>query len=104
MLHRGDVRGRLLPSAAIPSAPSRRGPAARGLMLAMAGSMAACGGETRREAAIPLADCRLPKLATAALCGTLAVPENRAQPGARRVDLFVAVARCEHARRSRIRC
>ena len=76
----------------MPSAPSRRCPAARGfVLLAMAGSMAACGGEPRREATMALADCWLPKLATAALCGTLAVPENRAQPGARRIDLFVAV-------------
>lgn len=40
---------------------------------------------------LALSDCRLPRLATAARCGTLPVPENRAAPEGRKVELFVAV-------------
>jgi pimeloyl-ACP methyl ester carboxylesterase len=52
--------------------------------------VAAC--DQRRETpALSLADCRLPKLATAARCATLAVPEDRSRPDGRKIDVFVAV-------------
>lgn len=63
---------------------------ARGFAL-LAVALAACGGDARRDPSIALAECRLPKLSTAALCGTLTVPENRSQPEGRKIDVFVAV-------------
>ena len=59
-------------------------------MLAVA--LAACGGATdatRRTMA--LAECRLPKVALAAQCGEIAVPENRDAPGGRTITIAVAV-------------
>ena len=38
-----------------------------------------------------LSECRLPRLAVAAQCGTLTVPENRAAPQGRQIALTVAV-------------
>ena len=38
-----------------------------------------------------LVECRLPKLSTAARCGTLEVPEDRAKPDGRHIGIFVAV-------------
>jgi len=53
--------------------------------------LAGCEGGTAAQRTLALAECRLPKLAVAAQCGTLQVPENRAAPGGRKLDLFVAV-------------
>jgi len=53
--------------------------------------LAGCGEDSRPRSAIALADCRLPKLPLAAQCGTLEVPENRDQPGGRKITLSVAV-------------
>jgi pimeloyl-ACP methyl ester carboxylesterase len=53
--------------------------------------LSACGGDGRQERTIELAECRLPKLATAARCGTVEVPEDRSKVDGRRIGLFVAV-------------
>lgn len=50
-----------------------------------------CGGDARSPSTIELAECRLPKLSTAARCGTVEVPEDRARPDGRRIEVFVAV-------------
>jgi pimeloyl-ACP methyl ester carboxylesterase len=66
----------------------------RPLVLAtLAGALAlgACSGDTSQTRTIELADCRLPKLATAARCGWLEVPENRSKADGRSIRLFAAV-------------
>jgi len=52
---------------------------------------AGCGDDARRHGRVALSQCRLPHYAQAAQCGTITVPENRAQPGGRSIDLFVAI-------------
>ena len=65
---------------------------ARALFLgAIALTLQACGGDGRSTSAVELSECRLPKLSTAARCGSVQVPEDRAQPDGRRIDVFVAV-------------
>jgi pimeloyl-ACP methyl ester carboxylesterase len=60
--------------------------------VALALAVAACGeGRDAPRRAIALAECRLPKLALAAQCGELTVPENRDRPDGRRIVLTVAV-------------
>lgn len=59
--------------------------------LALALALAGCAQGPGDRRTLALADCRLPRLPVAAQCGTLEVPENRAQPGGRRIGLFVAV-------------
>jgi len=59
--------------------------------LAAAALCAGCGGEAGRHGGVALSECRLPHYAQAAQCGTITVPENRAQPGGRSIDLFVAI-------------
>ncbi|MEP7330189.1 MAG: alpha/beta fold hydrolase [Betaproteobacteria bacterium] len=61
------------------------------LLLAAATALAGCGSDVARKRSVALAECRLPNLATAAQCGELEVPENRAQPAGRKLKLFVAV-------------
>src|SRR5438128_1372771 len=56
------------------------------LVLALAGCGDRGGGRS-----ISLTECRVPKLATAAQCGTLSVPENRAQAAGRRIGIAVIV-------------
>src|SRR5689334_202807 len=51
--------------------------------------VAACGKAPVRQ--IALTECRVPKLATAAQCGTLEVPEDRARPAGRRLAIAVVV-------------
>ena len=53
--------------------------------------LAGCGSDVARDRTLRLADCRLPYLATAAQCGTLEVPENRAKPDGRKISLFAAI-------------
>jgi pimeloyl-ACP methyl ester carboxylesterase len=62
------------------------------LVVAVAFAVGACGerGDAPRRI-IALAECRLPKLALAAQCGELEVPEDRARPDGRRIRLTVAV-------------
>ena len=54
-------------------------------------ALASCGGD--RDAARPIAldDCRLPRLAGAARCGVVTVPEDRDKPDGRTIDIHVAV-------------
>jgi pimeloyl-ACP methyl ester carboxylesterase len=54
--------------------------------------LAACGdgGDAPRRT-MALAECRLPKVALAAQCGEIAVPENRDAPGGRAITIAVAV-------------
>src|SRR5436190_22304361 len=60
--------------------------------LAVAALLASgCGDEVGRDRRISLAECRLPHYAQAAQCGTVEVPENREQPGGRRIGIFVAI-------------
>lgn len=91
--HRRRVeRSRLLPSAAMPTAaklPPRA--ACRVAALATVVALAACTGERERDRSIDLADCRLPRLATAARCGWVDVPEDRSKPHGRSLRLFVAL-------------
>jgi pimeloyl-ACP methyl ester carboxylesterase len=61
------------------------------LLVAASLGLSGCGGDGRQAQTIELADCRLPKLATAARCGTVEVVENRGKPDGRRIGLFVAV-------------
>lgn len=53
--------------------------------------LAGCGGDRAGERAIALSECRLPKLATAAQCGTLDVPEDRSNPSQRTIAIALAV-------------
>src|SRR5512144_974858 len=52
---------------------------------------AACGDGGGASRTLALTECRLPRLAVAARCGTLEVPENRDAPQGRRITLTVAV-------------
>ena len=52
--------------------------------------VAACGSKAPVRQ-IALTECRVPKLATAAQCGTLEVPEDRARPAGRRLAIAVVV-------------
>jgi len=67
--------------------------AARALTAALlaAALCAACSEGAGRHGRVTLSECRLPHYAQAAQCGTITVPENRAQPGGRSIDLFVAI-------------
>ncbi len=65
---------------------------ARSLLVALSLAMviAACG-DRAGERRIALHECRLPKLSTAAQCGTLDVPEDRSQDGGRRLGIGVVM-------------
>ena len=52
---------------------------------------AACGNDVAQRRSLALAECRLPNLATAAQCGELEVPEDRAKPDGRKIRIFAAV-------------
>lgn len=68
---------------------ARRG-ASVALLGLCVGIVAACGsGEPGRR--IALAECRLPKLASAARCGSIDVPEDRSKPAGRKLAIAVAV-------------
>ena len=70
---------------ALPRAAGALGLAALALLAA------GCGDTSGRHGRVALSECRLPHYAQAAQCGTISVPENRAQPGGRSIDLFVAI-------------
>src|SRR6185369_15626741 len=86
----GQVRA-LLTSAAMNARPPAVSLLAASALVALLLCLAGCGEDSRPRSAIALADCRLPKLPFAAQCGTLEVPENRDQPGGRKITLSVAV-------------
>lgn len=67
-----------------------RPPVVLALALALA-ALAGCGGDGRAPRTLALDDCRLPRLPTAARCGTVTVPEDRDRPGGRTIDVHVAV-------------
>jgi pimeloyl-ACP methyl ester carboxylesterase len=52
---------------------------------------AGCDQPASRGHGIALSECRLPRFAQAAQCGTLDVPEDRSRPGGRKIAIFVAV-------------
>ena len=54
-------------------------------------ALASCGGDRDAARTIVLADCRLPRLAGAARCGTVTVPEDRDKPNGRTIGIHVAV-------------
>src|SRR5207245_816928 len=61
-------------------------------LLVTAAIVTACGTRSgASERAITLAECRLPRLAVAAQCGELEVPEDRSRPEGRRIKLVVAL-------------
>jgi pimeloyl-ACP methyl ester carboxylesterase len=64
-----------------------------GLFTAAAGLLwlAGCGNDGAGVRRIALTECRLPNFPTAAQCGELEVPENRAEPGRRTIRIFAAV-------------
>ncbi len=67
-------------------------PIAAALLALVTIALPGCSGEapaSRRTLA--LASCRLPKVALAAQCGTLEVPENRGLPDGRKIAIAVAV-------------
>jgi len=61
------------------------------LLAGALGGLVACDHRPQSPASLALSECRLPKLATSARCGTLSVPEDRSRPDGRRIDVFVAV-------------
>ena len=52
--------------------------------------LAACG-ERSATPHIALTDCRLPKLAAAARCASIEVPEDRSSPGGRKISIAITV-------------
>ena len=58
---------------------------------AVLGAAAGCGGDRDGARTLALEECRLPRLATAARCGTVTVPEDREKPNGRTIGIFVAV-------------
>ena len=53
-------------------------------------ALAACG-DRNAVRQVELGECRLAKLASAAQCGTIKVPEDRTNPGSRRIPIAIAV-------------
>lgn len=54
-------------------------------------ALTGCGAEGDSARTLALSDCRLPHLATAARCGSVAVPEDRGKTGGRTLTIHVAV-------------
>ncbi|MEP7206778.1 MAG: alpha/beta fold hydrolase [Casimicrobiaceae bacterium] len=61
-------------------------------LLLVSGILAGCG-DTRSPGGrtLQLGECRLPKVALAAQCGELEVPEDRSKPDGRRISIGVAI-------------
>ncbi len=71
---------------------NRQAPAWKAIVqLCMAVAITGCGASHAPPRTLALADCHLPKLALTLSCGTLEVPENRAQPQGRKLALSVLV-------------
>ncbi len=54
-------------------------------------TLAGCGSGGDAQRSLALDDCRLPRLAAAARCGTVTVPEDRDKVGGRTIGIHVAV-------------
>ena len=61
------------------------------LALACALLLVACGETATRQRKVALAECRLPRVATAVQCATIEVPEDRSKPDSRKITIFAAV-------------
>jgi len=61
--------------------------------LAAGGLLAAggCGDDAAQRRSLALSECRLPRLAQPAQCGTLEVPENRDMADGRKIGIFVGI-------------
>ncbi len=60
--------------------------------LALSGAMVTgCDAQKAPARSLELTECRLPKVALAAQCGRLEVPENRSAPGGRKIGIAVAI-------------
>jgi pimeloyl-ACP methyl ester carboxylesterase len=66
-------------------------PARLAAAIALVAALAGCGGDRASERAVALVECRLPKLALAAQCATVNVPEDRRNPSGRAIAIAVAV-------------
>lgn len=66
-------------------------PALVAVALAAGFALSGCGVDRGAPRTIALAECRLPRLPTAARCGTVIVPENREKPGGRTISIHVAL-------------
>lgn len=53
--------------------------------------LVACSETATTKRKVALAECRVPRVATAAQCATLEVPEDRGKPDGRRIGIFAAV-------------
>lgn len=53
--------------------------------------LAACGETVTAKRNVALTECRVPRVATAAQCATLEVPEDRSRPEGRKLGIFAAV-------------
>jgi len=69
----------------------RSGCFAIALVIALAGALAGCGTDADRTRSAVLSECRLPRLAIAAQCGSIEVPENRDRPDGRNISIAFAV-------------
>lgn len=75
-------------------APTLRRPHVRALyavLALVAVAFAGCSEHAGPARRIALSECRIPKVAQAVQCGTLEVPENRADPQGRKLSIFVAI-------------
>jgi pimeloyl-ACP methyl ester carboxylesterase len=73
-------------------APVRSRSAGVVVAIALAASLVtACADHVSTQRRIALSECRLPRVARAAQCGALVVPEDRARPDGRKLSIFVAV-------------
>src|SRR5262245_21166304 len=61
------------------------------LVVVLALALAACGSETGSKRSLALTDCRLPNLSTAAQCGMVKEPYDRAKPDGLKIEIFAAL-------------
>lgn len=74
------------------SNPVRAGRGARVLWaVAALATLGGCADGPEQARTLALESCRLPRLAVAAQCAKLSVPEHRGKPSGRRIDVHVAV-------------
>jgi len=61
------------------------------IAIACALLLVACNETATRQRKVALAECRLPRVATAVQCATIEVPEDRSKPDSRRIRIFAAI-------------